>query len=92
MVHSTRNHDIYTKEPFYLEKRHHDNFNVTSITLNNLINRIIEGINNEFKDLIPYIPEFPYKKEILSLKNPPAPLLWTRYDGFVKSDGSRSFL
>lgn len=66
-------------------------FNETSIILNNLINRIIGGINGEFNDLIPYLPEFPYKKDIIGLKNPIAPLLWTRYDGFVKGDGSGVF-
>jgi glutathionylspermidine synthase len=91
MVHSTRNQDIFTKESFYLEERYHKIFHETSILLNNLVNRIIEGINDEFKDLIPYIPEFPYKKEILALKNPIVPLLWTRYDGFVKSDGTGVF-
>ena len=91
MVHSTRKNDIFTKEPFYLEEGYHNIFNETSIILNNLINRIIGGINSGFKDLIPYIPEFPYKKEILSLKNPIAPLLWARYDGFVKNDGTGVF-
>ena len=91
MVHSTRKNDVFTKEPFYLEECYHNIFNETSIILNNLINRIIGGINSEFKDLIPYLPDFPYKKEILALKNPIAPLLWTRYDGFVKSDGTGIF-
>ncbi|WP_143318265.1 glutathionylspermidine synthase family protein [Clostridium sp. HBUAS56017] len=91
MVHSTRNHDIFTKEPFYLEDKYHNIFNETSTKINNLVNRIIEGINGEFNDLVPYIPEFPYKEEILALKNPLAPLLWTRYDGFVKDDGSGVF-
>ncbi|MDP4143411.1 MAG: glutathionylspermidine synthase family protein [Bacillota bacterium] len=91
MVHSTRKHDIYTKQPFYLERKYHTEFNTTSTTLNNLICRIIQGINSEFSDLIPYIPDFPYKQEILALKNPLSPLLWTRYDGFVKSDGTGVF-
>lgn len=91
MVHSTRRHDIFTKEPFYLEKEYYNTFGETATILNELINRIIRGINSEFKDLIPYLPEFQYKKEILALKNPIAPLLWTRYDGFIKNDGTGVF-
>lgn len=91
MVHSTRKHDIFTKEPFYLEETNHQMFNETAIILNSLINRILRGINSEFKDLIPDLPEFRYKDEILALKNPLTPLLWTRYDGFVKSDGTGVF-
>ncbi|MDS0528071.1 glutathionylspermidine synthase family protein [Clostridium sp. SHJSY1] len=91
MVHSTRNHDIFTREPFYLENRYYYDFKETGTTLNNLVIRIIEGINDQFKDLVPYMPDFPYKKEILELKNPLAPLLWTRYDGFVRNDGTGVF-
>lgn len=91
MVHSTRKHDIFTKEPFYLENRYYNDFNETGTTLNNLVIRIIEGINDKFKDLVPYMPDFPYKKEIIELKNPLAPLLWTRYDGFVRNDGTGVF-
>lgn len=91
MVHSTRKHDIFTKEPFYLENKYHQAFNETGTVLNDLIIRIIEGISDDFQDLIPYIPSFPYKNEILSLKNPLAPLLWARYDGFVKNDNTGIF-
>lgn len=91
MVHSTRTKDIFCTEPFYIESKYINKFNETAMDINSLVVRIIKNINGEFSDFKAYLPDFPLKDEIIKLKNPLAPIFWTRYDGFIRDDGSGVF-
>ncbi|WP_160674573.1 glutathionylspermidine synthase family protein [Clostridium sp. C8-1-8] len=87
MVHTTRKDDVFSDEPMLISESLANSFKHSSEVLNALIERIISNINTEFEDLKPFIPDFKYKDEIISIKRPLPETLWVRYDGFRKENG-----
>ncbi|GFP74167.1 glutathionylspermidine synthase family protein [Clostridium fungisolvens] len=87
MVHTTRKNDVFADEPAFISEALANNFKKSSEILNTLIERILNGINKEFEDVKPYIPDFKYKDEIIAIKRKLPETLWVRYDGFRKEDG-----
>ncbi|MBK1813074.1 glutathionylspermidine synthase family protein [Clostridium sp. YIM B02505] len=87
MVHTTRKNDVFADEAALISETLANNFKQSSEILNSLIERILNGINKEFEDVKPYIPDFKYKDEIIAIKRKLPETLWVRYDGFRKADG-----
>ncbi|SHK19904.1 Glutathionylspermidine synthase [Clostridium cavendishii DSM 21758] len=87
VVSTTRTKQVYTLEPHFIDKKQGEEFIQSSEKLHKLVMKVVRGINTEFNDYKKYIPEFPFRNEILNMQSELPEFLWTRYDGFFKEDG-----
>lgn len=91
LVNSTRNKDVYTPTPFFINEEYMDKMKLYSEEVNRIVLKVINNIDTTFVDYKKYIPDFPLKDRIFSLKNPISPLLWTRFDTFIREDNEDVF-
>lgn len=91
LIHSKRLRDVYSDVPHVINSVTWDEFEENGGILNSLVLRILEKIDEEFKEYKEYIPNFNFKDELLGLKSYIRPTLWTRYDGFIKDNGEGVF-
>ncbi|ADL53050.1 glutathionylspermidine synthase family protein [Clostridium cellulovorans] len=86
MVNSTRGKEVFTPTPFFIGENYIDKIKFYSEEINKIVVKVIENIDTTFEDYKEYIPNFPLKDRILTLRNPLAPLLWARFDTFIRED------
>lgn len=91
MISSKYENYIYCNKPFYIEQDIYGEFRKYSDIINNLNNKVLEGIKDKHKEVINYLEDFPLKEKIFSLKKEVMHTFWTRFDGFIKEDNKIFF-
>jgi glutathionylspermidine synthase len=86
MVSSTSEKSVHCQIPFYIEKYCYDGMVYYAEEINKIALKILKDLNKAHKRFIPYIDDFPFKEEILSLNCDISPLFWTRFDTFRDED------
>lgn len=91
MVSSTRETEVYSAFPYYLNKETYVNMVESTVVLDRLVNRLLKKMlkENSFKDIV--LDDFQFKEEVFGLNIDLPPFFWARYDAFEREEGGIFF-
>ncbi len=89
LVSSSREQEIFSPYPYYLDKTLHSQMVQSAQVLDNLVRRIIERFIKSQRML--EIDEFSLLNKVLGLKNNIPPFFWARFDAFCREGGGIFF-
>jgi glutathionylspermidine synthase len=91
MVSSSRDLEIYSAFPYYLDKESFHKMVDSTVILDGLVTRLLKKMLNEncFEDIL--LDDFELKDEIFGLNLELPPFFWARYDAFERDEGGIFF-
>lgn len=91
MVSSSRDTEVYSAFPYYLDKKSFDNMVEATTVLDGLVRRILTKMlsENSYENII--LDDFELRNEIFGLSVELPPFFWTRYDAFEREEGGIFF-
>lgn len=91
LISSTREDEICSQFPFYLDKEVFDEMVYSADILNKLSVRIIKDMISDKNSSVNSLEDFLLKNDILNIKTPLQPFFWVRYDAFQREEGGIFF-
>ncbi len=91
MVSSSRDTEVYSAFPYYLDKQSYKDMVDSTVILDRLVKRLLKKMLDEkcFKDVL--IDDFELKDEVFGLNIELPPFFWARYDAFEREEGGIFF-